>query len=302
MNNVKLLPALLSFVEVAESKSFTLAAKKLGLSKSAVSQHISRLEESLGVELLTRNTRNMALTAAGQKLLERSQSLRNYIELTFNELHAIEQEPSGPFVLTFPHALQSSICLPALADLCREFPRLEPKLIVSDQRHDLIEEQIDVAIFGGRLKNNRYRRQKMGEMTEIFCASPLFVQRHALPKSPDDLLELNWLATHWHQEKVNIYQAGSKKALHSLKLKRYAQADTLPAVIEMAERSLGFTLLCDVLALPLIREGRLVQLLPEYSGPHWTFHLLHAYQQNKPIHIDRFGQLVRHYFEKAKLR
>ena len=131
MNNVKLLPSLLIFAEVAQRGSFTDAAQHLGMSKSAVSQHISRLEEQIGVQLLSRNTRGMALTAYGTKLLSRSELLKDQVALAFQELDSAEQTPSGLFSVTFPHLLEKDVVTPALAQLCKEFPRIEIKVLIT---------------------------------------------------------------------------------------------------------------------------------------------------------------------------
>ena len=97
MNNVKKLSSLLIFAEVANKQSFTLAAEKLNLSKSAVSQHIKRLEQDTGQQLLSRHTRGMSLTAAGEKLLSCFELLRDQVEFAYDELTVSKEMPSGIF-------------------------------------------------------------------------------------------------------------------------------------------------------------------------------------------------------------
>lgn len=118
MNNIRLLPSLLIFAEVAHKQSFTLAAKQFGISKSTISQQVKRLEEQIGQQLLSRHTRGMSLTAAGEKLLARCELLRDQVELAFEELNHSKQAPSGVFALTIPHSCERDIVIPALNQLC----------------------------------------------------------------------------------------------------------------------------------------------------------------------------------------
>ena len=151
MNNLKQLPRLMVFTVVAQKQSFTKAAAHLQISKSAVSQQVSLLESELGVRLLNRTTRELSLTAIGSKLLERCTVLQDQLSLVFNDLAEAGVSPSGRFAVTYPHSLESSIILPAVEQLCIEFPHLEPVLIADDAPLDLVEHQLDVAIHVGEL-------------------------------------------------------------------------------------------------------------------------------------------------------
>ena len=146
MNNIKLLPSLLVFASVANQGSFTKAARQLGMSKSAVSQQVSRLEEVLGAQLLSRNTRGLSVTPLGSKLLLRCELLQDQVDLAFVELSNAERAPAGTFSVTFPHALEKDIAVPAVRQLGQEYPGLEPRLIVTDRRLDLVRDKLDVAI------------------------------------------------------------------------------------------------------------------------------------------------------------
>jgi len=143
VNRIKLLPSLLVFAEIAAKGSFTAAGDALGLSKSAVSQQLSRLERELGLQLLVRNTRGVSLTDIGGRLLQRCDLLSDQVELAFIELSNAAEAPSGRFSVTFPHALERTVVNPAIAQLCKEYPGLEPRLIVSDERKDLVRDKID---------------------------------------------------------------------------------------------------------------------------------------------------------------
>lgn len=178
MNTIKLAPLLLIFVEVANKRSFTLAAKKLGLSKSAISQQIKRLEEATGQQLLVRNTRGVILTSVGESLLARSELLREQLSLALTELDCVKDQPAGSFRVSIPPLFDKNVLVPALRQLCIEFPLIKPEIIVTARWQDLIEHSLDAAIFGGNLKDCNYRALSIGKVTEIFCASPGYLKQY----------------------------------------------------------------------------------------------------------------------------
>jgi len=299
MNNVKDLSSLLIFAEVAKQQSFTLAAKKFSMSKSAVSQHIKRLEQSTEQQLLSRHTRGMSLTAAGEKLLSRCELLQDQVELAFEELTKNKETPSGPFAITIPHAFEKDIAIPALSQLCREFPKLQPELQVSDQINDLIENNLDVAITCGELKDSNYRALPIANIREFFCATPAFINKHGELKSPEDLSRVNVIATSWQKSTLDIYKNDDHLNKQVLAISFYAKANTLPGALAMVSQGMGVALLPELVIQKLVTSGQLVRVLPEFQGKLWPFYMLHRFHGEKPVHITRFYQLIKHYFSKA---
>lgn len=298
MNKVKLLPSLLIFAEVAKQASFTQAADKLKMSKSAISQHVSRLEETLGHQLMTRNTRGLALTTMGEKLLKRCELLQNQVDLALVELSNAEQEVKGTFSVTFPHALQADIAIPAITQLCQEYPGLEPRIIVSDEKMDLVKDKLDVAIYAGELKDSNYRALPIGAMTEIWCASANYLQSYGIPRNVEELSSQRWIATHWQKNKQKLVdRAGNETVVN---LNSFSQVNTLPCAIALAKQDLGIVLLPDISANPSILDKSLIRILPEQHGARWPFYFMHAFQAEKSQYVTRFYQLISHYFAKSQ--
>ncbi len=306
MNNTKLLPGLIIFGQVARQQSFTLAAKHLSMSKSAVSQQVSRLEKHLGQQLLSRHTRGMSLTPAGAKLLNRCELLSDQVELALGELSETRETPSGSFSLTIPHACEKSILLPALSQLCVEYPKLEPNIIVTDQVQDLIANNLDVAIYAGALKDSNYRALPVGNSTEVFCASASYVQKQPNVSLLADLPEHKFISTSWQLSGASVYHEDSPfhKALlnnSAPKLQTYAKANTLPCTLAMISAGMGIGLLPEFTLQSAFASGELVRIFPRYSGRQWPFYMLHRFLGEKPIHITRFHQLIKHYFARANV-
>jgi len=267
---MKYLPRLMTFIAVAQKKSFTEAAKHLEISKSAVSQQISHLESELGVRLIHRTTRQLSLTSIGENLLKRCEPLQDTLSPIFNDLSKARVSPKGRFSITYPHSLESAIIMPVIELINKEFPGLEPVLIANDASLDLVEHQIDLAVHIGELRDSTYRALPVGTIKEIFCATPLTLSR-ALERKQGNT---------------------EKKALNNLSLKELRQEKWIST-----SRHMGIVLVPDIAAKPILKSGRLSHIAKNICGPEWPVYSLHAYKGEKPIHITRFHELLCRQFE-----
>lgn len=301
MNNIKTLPSLLTFAEVAKQQSFTLAAKQLGMSKSAVSQQVKRLEAQIGQQLLSRHTRGMSLTSAGEKLLGRCELLQDQVNLAFAEIDSGKESPSGVFAITIPHSLEREVVIPALSQLCIEFPDIEPKLLVSDKLQDLIKNKLDVALSFGELKDSHYRALPVGSVSEIICASSVYVQKHDSIKTIEDLQRHRWIAAPWQKQSLAIYENNAMADKIDINVNFVATTNTLPTAVEMVLNDMGMALLPEFVLQSELAAGRIIRVLPAYQGRRWPFYMVHRFQAEKPIHVTRFYQLVKHFFAKASI-
>ncbi len=150
------------FNEVIEQGSFTLAAEKPHLTKSGVSQHVSKLEKHLGVQLLIRSTRSLSLTDIGKQLFQRSAELKTLLDISIDEVTNLKHQPVGYLSITAPQALMPSAVLPAIKQLIKQFPKIKPRLIVDDGNQDIIKKGIDVAIRVGNLKDSDLKARRIG--------------------------------------------------------------------------------------------------------------------------------------------
>ena len=297
MNKIKMLSRLMTFAAVAQKKSFTEAAKQLKVSKSAVSQQISLLEAELGATLLNRTTRELSLTALGSRLLERCTVLQDQVSLIFNDLDEAGINPSGRFSVTFPNSLQSTIIIPAIEQLLKEYPNLEPELIADDKSLDLVEHNLDIAIHIGELPDSGYRALPIGSLVELFCATPLYLSKNESESSLPELIRHRWIAMPWQKPETTVTNLKSSKK-ENIALNEFAKCNTLSGAIDMALKHLGVVLVPDIVAKPLIQSGQLVHIAKNFQGPEWPVYTVHAYQKEKPIHIARFHQIICRSFSK----
>lgn len=295
MNTVKLAPLLLIFAEVAKKRSFTAAAKQLGSSKSAISQQIKRLEQEIGQQLLARNTRGMTLTTVGEKLLARSELLSDQLNFTIQELNNEKAQPSGTFKVAVPPFFEKGIVIPALAQLCLEYPKIKPEIVVSGKWLDPIEQDLDASIFGGDLQDSNYRALSIGKVTEQFFASPAYIKQHGGLANIEMLSNHRYIATPWQLGQLVL---SDEDKVTTISVQHYAKANSIATILDMLRHDMGITLFPEFLAQSELASGQLIKLLPNIKGRAWHFYFLHRYQAEKPIHVSRFYQLVCYYFSK----
>jgi len=295
MDNLKQLSRLMVFAEVVKQASFTGAATQLGISKSAVSQQIKSLEADMGIRVLNRTTRGVSTTALGEKLLSRCHILKDQVDLVLKDVANAEDNPKGRFAITLPYSLEANVVMPAIEQLCLEYPGIQPELIVSDRSLDLVENNLDVAIHAGELPDSSYRALPIGTVTEIFCASPLYLNKNSIPMKLTDLAQLKWIATSWQKQKMSVYDITTNEKT-TIELNQFSKVNNFPSALSMALCHLGVVLVPENVAKSLIKSGELVHIMKNYTGPLWPLYTVHAYQREKPIHLTRFHQLVCNYF------
>jgi len=295
MNNIKIAPLLLVFSEVASARSFTLAGKKLGMSKAAVSQQVKRLESMLEQQLLSRHTRGMTLTQAGETLLQKSMLLAEQVNQAIEEVNQLRQMPSGTFAITLPHSLETDIVYPALQQLCVEFPRIEPKLTVTDQPLDLIQHKLDVALYGGHPKDSSYRAMPLGKVGEIFCAAPDYIRRLGQPTTLAQLTQHRWLPNSWQSSPLPVFHNQDLQTPLTTPVNAFSGGNTMSSNIQLCVHGLGIGLFPEFSVHDALTDGRLVRVLPEHQGQIWPIYMLHSYEHEKPAHVLRLGQLIKHF-------
>lgn len=298
MNNINLLPAIITFAEVVKLGSFTGAAKSLGLSKAAISLQVKRLEEHVGQELLTRNTRSMSLTAVGKTIFERSELLHGQVNRALGELDLAKSNPTGRFSVTIPHTLEADIVMPALKQLCIEYPLIEPHINVSDETLDLIDSGFDIAIRGGNMKDSAYKAQLIGSAKEVFCASPTYIAEQGVPQGPAQLLSCGMVAAPWQKNVLQLKNEGDKQ-LRMYSAKFVATSNNFSSTLAMVKNDMGVALLPEFTVYDEIAKGRLLRIFPELQGREWPFYFVHRFAKDRPRHIHRFYQLIKHYFTNA---
>lgn len=185
MNKLK---AMQIFVKIVESGSLTAAADHLDLPQSSVVRSLAALEQTLGVQLLYRTTRKIALTDEGRGYYQRCRQILLEVEDAENALSQTQQAPKGRIRLTAPVMFGRMHLGPLVTDFLNHYPDVEVELLLLDRVVDLIEEGMDIALRIGSLPDSSLMARQVGEVQQITCASPDYIAKHSAPKHPDQLM------------------------------------------------------------------------------------------------------------------
>lgn len=181
------------FVAVAEAGSFTAAAERLALTKSAVSQGLATLERDLGIQLVQRSTRRLAITQAGEAFLAECRALLDQAGQVFERARARQGELSGLLRVTSP-ADMASLVAPLIAEYAACHPQMRVEYLATDQLVDLVQEHVDLSLRVTGARDSGLRAAGLAELQPWCVASPAYLEAHGTPRRVEDLLEHEWIA------------------------------------------------------------------------------------------------------------
>jgi DNA-binding transcriptional LysR family regulator len=188
------LPLLPVFVAVADSGSFTAAARRLGLAKSVVSEHVRSLEQRCGVRLMERSTRRLRLTQVGEHVLDAAKEVLSSVRSLEQVVEGHREAPTGTLRVTLPlDPALSAMLAPITAGLTRQYPELRVELVLDDAVHDLVSEGLDIALRLGSVVESSYIVKRLASELEIIVASPELADELAQSDVPRDLNGVPWV-------------------------------------------------------------------------------------------------------------
>lgn len=263
------------FARAVDRGSFAAAAHDLGLSPSAVSKLITRLETRVGARLLIRTTRRLALTAEGELFLDRSRKILGAIESAEAEVASGRRGAQGHLrVHVFPTFAVDHLSM-ALPSFLARYPRITFEFLVTNREVNLIEDNIDIALQVGPLGKSSFAARKIADLTQIVCASPAYLARHGWPARPSDLAQHSCL-TLSHIPGSRIWQFAAKGEAVRVEVGGQSVADSAHMLLKLAIAGAGIIRFGDIIVAEAIRAGLLVPLLEEWqepgSYPLWALH------------------------------
>lgn len=260
------------FVLAADTRSFSEAGRMLGVSSSAVSKSVSRMEERLGVRLLHRNTRSITLTAEGTLFLERCRRILCEIEAAQLELSEGQQTPQGRLKISLP--LVDVLVMPALNAFISKYPAIELDIDFSDRLVDVIEEGFDVVMRTGEPTDSRLMSRPLGTFRLKLVASPKYLSNHGRLAKPSDLQNHSCLH-HKFPSTGKLEQWPLKNAdKEQLVLPTSLIFNTCSALMAVAIAGLGVACLPDFMVRHALKHGELVLVLDKHVEHQGTFRLL----------------------------
>lgn len=252
------------FAKTIDHRSFRGAARELRLSPSVVSHHISQLEESLGVALIYRSTRKLALTREGHRLLAAAQKMLDAVEGELADLSVSATAPSGELSMTIPSVLSQSQFTEKIAAFSKTHPRIKLFLDFSDTRRALIDDGFDIAIRMGPKAKNTATSRKLFSVERKLVGSADYLASRSVPGDPKDLVGWDWLAlTPAQNVPLEFRKTGVTQA--TIKPEAHIFANDAQALYRLARAGAGLAIVPDFLAIEAIESGSMRYVLPDWT-------------------------------------
>jgi DNA-binding transcriptional LysR family regulator len=266
---------LLAFLAVAREQSFTRAAAKLGVSQSALSHTMRELEARLGVRLLTRTTRRVAPTEAGERLVQSLGPRFEEIEAELAALSELRDKPAGTVRITATEYAADAVLLPKLSKLLREYPDIKIEVTVDYGLTDIVTQRYDAGVRSGEQVGKDMIAVRIGpDMRMAVVGAPAYFKKRLEPKRPQELIGHNCinlrLPTHG-----GLYSWEFEKAGRELKVRVDGQLtfNTTAQMLSAALSGFGLTYVPEGLVRPHIAKGRLKRVLEDWCPPFSGYHL-----------------------------
>ena len=251
---------MLAFVRAVELGGFSVAAREMGLTPSAISKLVTRLEDRLGVRLLNRTTRRLALTPEGEAYFHRSQRILADIDEAENEVASFRAQPKGLLRINVGTAFGMHQLAPALPEFLARYPEMQVELTLSDRVVDLIEEGADLGIRLGNLVDSSLIARRICEVERVVCAAPAYLKKNGTPKKPEDLLAHNCLSMAFSPG-LRRWPFETRDGIRHVEVAGNVSASSADALLQLALLGLGVIRLSDVIVGAALRSGKLVPLL-----------------------------------------
>ncbi|MDG5501293.1 LysR family transcriptional regulator [Marinobacter sp. BGYM27] len=248
------------FVAVAETGSFTVASKQLGISTAQVSRQVSALEKRLATRLFYRTTRKVSVTDAGQTYYQHCRPVLDGLEEAERALSQLQSEPRGKLKITAPTLYGESRIAPLLNNFVARFPELDVQFSLTNQKVDLVEGGFDLAIRLGKLESSSMMAKRLASRHQYVCAAPDYIATHGKPRTLTDLAHHNCLLgtlDYWR-----FQENGHERVI---RVHGNIRCNSGQVLLDAALKGLGIVQLPDTYIEPYISKGTLISLLQDFQ-------------------------------------
>lgn len=288
------LGALSVFLTVAEERGFTKAAKRLGVTPSAVSHSMRDLEEQIGVRLLSRTTRSVRLTEAGEHLRARLQPAFSEIGEALGQVSGLRNKPAGRVRLLVPRLAAPTVLAPKLGQFARDYPEIVLDVTTDDSRIDIVAGTFDAGIhFGEYIEKDMIAVRVSPDLRPVIVGSPSYLKSHGEPKSPRELIRHR--CVNFRHGDAGLYRwefEKGKKAL-SVAVSGPLIVDDLNLVIRAAIDGVGLAYMSEDNAAPHLAKGSLVPVLQDWCQPFPGFFLYYPSRRQQPAALSALINALR---------
>ncbi|ADZ92613.1 LysR family transcriptional regulator [Marinomonas mediterranea] len=288
--------AMEAFVEVVRQGSFSAAAIKLSVSASHISRLVTQLESELGSTLLFRTTRRIRLSEAGELYYQHCRGLPAALSSAEEVISSLNQAPIGSFKMTCATTFGERYIAPVMNDFLTTHPKIELDLHLTNRAVDLIEENYDLAIRMGAMKDSSLLSRRLCDRQEFLCASREYIDQYGMPHTLSELNKHKCLIgskNHWL-----FQQNGQRK---EVKVSSQWRSNSGLALLDAVKKGLGIAQLPDYYVRKEFDSGRLVPLLSQYQYPYSGVWLVYPKSQTPSPKLKAVCDFLIHRFEHDKI-
>ncbi|WP_394846382.1 LysR family transcriptional regulator [Pendulispora brunnea] len=282
------LNSLAIFAKVVEARGFSKAARRLNIPLSTVSRRVAELEDQLGVRLLERSTRSLRLTDVGAEVLEHAQRSAELSEtvdnLVSNQLSTVE----GVLRLSAPLSTSDTLVAPLLGAFKASYPNVRVQVFITNRYVDHIADGVDLALRVGPLVDSSLVARKILTFRNQLVASPTYLEKVKAPKSPKDLLHHKLITfSHWRPGLRWIFRHRSRKDQETLSFEPHLSMNDYSGLAAVLLTGAGIGDLPPVVQPSLMREGRLVEVMPDWHFPTSDLSVVHLsnLHMSRPVRL-----------------
>jgi DNA-binding transcriptional LysR family regulator len=281
-----------AFVRVVDAQGFSAAAPALGLTPSAVSKLITRLESRLGVRLLQRTTRALSLTADGEAFYAAARRIVGEIAALEAEISDQRGTPHGLLRVTTSLAFSTHQLAPMIGEFLARYPAIHLELMPTDRVVDMVEESVDVAIRIGRLPDSSFMARKIGDDVRLVCAAPEYLASYPALQRPDDLGRHNCIVSR-DRAYLNRWQFRIDGQVREIEVNGRVAVSEGEAQMRLALQGLGIVRLTRLTVAAAIKRGDLVPLLQDYSAEEPVpIHAVYPHRKHLASKVTAFVEFI----------
>jgi DNA-binding transcriptional LysR family regulator len=287
------LNSLMIFAKVVEANSFSEASRRLDIPTSTVSRRVADLEGQLGVRLLERSTRSLRLTDVGSEVLEHAQHTAELSEAVDNIVSDRLTDLSGLLRLSAPPSISDSLLVPLIGAFQASYPNVRVHVFVTERNVDHIAEGIDLVFRGGTLKDSTLMARKILTYRNQLVASPAYLKKCKPPKKPQDLLEHRLLTfSHWRPENSWSFAHANGKDKETITFEPYLSMNDYVGLAHALLAGMGIGELPPVVQPELVRDGRLVEVMPKWRFSSYNLSVVHLGNRYIPRPVRVFKEFA----------
>ncbi|EKO3533810.1 LysR family transcriptional regulator [Vibrio fluvialis] len=291
---IGLLPDLATFILVVNEGSFTAAAHKLGVTPSALSKLITRLELALSVKLFERTTRKLIITQAGQKVYDQCLVMVNAAQQAVELSGSDHTEPSGALTVAAPEAFLNSVLQPFVVPFLKQYPQIQLKLRAADGEIDLFKHNIDVAFKLTDKPDENLVLRELCKTNLVLCASPDYLEERGVPTHPTQLTDHDCLYLA-ETDKDHLWDFLKDDEFHTVSVSGRYAVNHSQMRLNGVKNGLGIGIFHDFVVQDALAEGKVVQLLKDWtikSNYHGAIAMQYAQTKYMPARLRVFIDYV----------